>query len=420
MHAESEADRLRQAFRQPTQVVTDFGHSQSYERTEEWVRPLLSRVPISRVTNVTPIDGEVVLPIWSATTPLARDLTVHAGKGRTSAASRVSAIMEAIERVCAEELPDRRVAARSYNELVADEGHDVVLDPELCHLPFDTTYHADKQISWTVGLDLLADTYVWIARDLVISPPRDGVCLGVETTGLASGNTLVEAALHALYELVERDAVATESFTYMHCEATDADAAELRLIDPDTVGGTPRLLIAELSGCALRVRIQELTNELGIPVFGALVIDEQFPGAEGDLVSFAGYGADLDPERALVRALMEAAQGHAIVMLGARDTFEGTTALPDRTAMLLRRAALHHSGNLVPFPRRVYQSGSPGDQLKIVSARLRACGITRIAVVDLTREDLEIPVVRLIVPGLDLPYGASSRRPGARLLRQIV
>lgn len=420
MQPESVADRLKQALREPVQIVTDAGHSRSYERTEEWLRPLLGRVPVSRVTDVTPIDGEVDLPIWSATTPLARDLTVHAGKGRTPAASRVSAIMEAIERVSAEDIPAGRVVVRSYNELVADVGHEAVLDPELCDLPFETTYHADKKISWTVGLDLIADAHVWIARDLAISPPLDGVCLGVETTGLASGNTLVEAVLHALYELVERDAVSTESFTHMHCEATDASAAALRLIDPSTISGAARPLIAELVERDLRVRIQDLTNELGIPVFAALVLDEYFPGAEGSLVSFAGYGADLDPERALVRALTEAAQGHSIVMLGARDTFEGTTALPDRTATLLRRAALHHSEDLVPFPRQGHRSDSPGEQIEIVTARLRARGIPRVVVVDLTREDLEVPVIRVVVPGLNLPYGATRRRPGSRLLERII
>jgi ribosomal protein S12 methylthiotransferase accessory factor len=108
------------------------------------------------------------------------------------------------------------------------------------------------------------------------------------------------------------------------------------------------------------------------------------------------------------------------VMLGARDTFEGTTPLPDRTAMLLRRAALHHGPARTPFPVRKKAPNDLRKQMNILIAHLRARGLTRIVVVDLTRPDLGVPVVRVIVPGLALPYGTSCRRPGHRLLAKLL
>src|SRR5258708_6456318 len=86
-----------------TPVVTQSGHARALETTYACVKPLLRRVPITRICNVTPLDF-LGLPVWSAVTPLAKDLTVHAGKGGSPLAAQLSAIMEAIERVCAESL----------------------------------------------------------------------------------------------------------------------------------------------------------------------------------------------------------------------------------------------------------------------------------------------------------------------------
>jgi YcaO-like protein with predicted kinase domain len=403
----------------PSPVVSASGHCRSNEETEAWLRPLLPRVPITRVTDVTPID-DTGIPVWSATTPLAQDLTVHAGKGTTPVAARISAIMEAIERVSAENIAAGRIARCSFDQLDQDVSNGAVLDPLLCDLPFETSYTKYQTISWVLGYDLLAESDVWVATDLIVSPAREGVCKGVETNGLASGNSITEAILHALYEVIERDAVAAETITYMHGESTDGRGAPLRLLDPSTAPAVARLLIDRLTGRGLSVRLLGLTNDLDIPVIGALAIDSDFPGADGAPVSFEGYGADLDPVRALVRALTEAAQARAIVMLGARDTFEGAEPLPDRTEMLLRRAALLYGPARIPFPVCDEAPKDLREQLHVVLDRLRACGLTQVAVIDLTRVDLGVPVVRVIVPGLSHPYGTSSRRPGHRVLARLL
>lgn len=71
------------------------------EETERRVLALRSRVPITRLSDLTPLDF-IRLPVFSAVTPLARDLTTHLGKGPDAVSARVSAMMEAVERVSAE------------------------------------------------------------------------------------------------------------------------------------------------------------------------------------------------------------------------------------------------------------------------------------------------------------------------------
>jgi YcaO-like protein with predicted kinase domain len=401
----------------PTPVVTESGHARALEDTHAWVKPLLRRVPITRVINVTPLDF-VGLPVWSAVTPLAKDLTVHAGKGRNALASQLSAIMEAIERVCGESMPASCMRRASYEALMK-EGGPPVLDPEALGLPFDTSYTPDHVIRWTLGYDVAHDEHVWVPVDFVISPPEECVCTSVETNGLASGNTITEAVVHALYELIERDALSIEQFCELHAEHSDRRAPPVRMVDTSQLPEDSRAWVDRLVASDLRVVVQDLTSEIGVPVFAAYLIDPAFAGNAGQTATFAGYGCDLAPPRAVFRAITEAVQSHSIVSLGARDTFEGTRPLPDRNARLRRRLDVSQPRTLVPFSHEDPGSGDLWRDLQVIVQRLATAGLERCVVADLTRADLGVPVVRVLVQGLEGPYGSSTRRPGLRLLRRL-
>jgi ribosomal protein S12 methylthiotransferase accessory factor len=401
-----------------TAAVTEWGHARSLEETYAWVKPLLRRVPITRVADATPLDS-LGLPVWCAVTPLAKDLTVHAGKGANARAAELSAIMEAIERVCAESVPANRTRRASYADLCAERGP-AALDPETLNLPFETTYAPDRPISWTLGYDVAQREHLWVPLDAALSPAQEGVCHGVETNGLAAGNTVTEAALHALYELVERDASSGEQFVELFADAADQHAPRVRMVDTAQLGADARAWIDRLVANGLRVAVQELTSDIGVPVFGAFVIDEAFPGNPGRTTTFSGHGCDLSARRAVFRALTEATQAHSVVLLGARDAFEGTRPLPDRGARLRRRLDVLHARRHVAFRADDLGSGDLWRDMQAVLERLSAVGLRRCVVVDLTRPDVGVPVVRVIVPGLEHPYAFSARRPGPRLLRKLL
>jgi ribosomal protein S12 methylthiotransferase accessory factor len=402
----------------PTPLVSESGHARSLEETYAWVKPLLRRVPITRVLNATPLDS-CSLPVWAAITPLAKDLTVHAGKGRCPLAARLSAIMEAIERTCAESMPEEFVRRASYDALVRESGL-AVLNPESLNLPFETSYTPERTISWTLGYDIARTEYIWTPVDAVISPPEDSVCNGVETNGLAAGNTVTEALLHALYEIIERDASALEQFCELHADAREQGANPVKVVDPTHLPEISREWIDRLNASGLRVVIQDLTGELQIPVFATLIVDRVFPTNGGEVAMFVGHGCDLDSRKALFRAITEATQGHSIALMGARDAFEGTRPLPNRAARLRRRLDVLAARTRVPFCQQDFSSNDLWINIQCVLRRLVDAGMRRCIVVGLTRADLGVPVVRVIVPGMEFPYGHSMRRPGIRLLRNLV
>ncbi|HEV7898619.1 MAG TPA: YcaO-like family protein [Planosporangium sp.] len=401
-----------------TPTVTEAGHCRPLAETWAWIQPVLSRVPVTRIYDATPLDV-LGLPIWSAVTPLAKDLTVHAGKGASALAAKVSAAMEAIERVSAESIPAERVRKASFDELVASADEAPPVDPRLFDLAYDSAYRPEDVISWTAAYDLMREEHCWVPVDLVVSPASEGVCTGTETNGLASGNGYTEATLHALYEVVERDAIAEEDFYHLHHDPADRSRRPVRLFEAGTLPDPARGWVAGLVAAGLRAQVQDLTNDVGIPVVRVTIVDASYPGAEGETLSFAGFGADLDPGRAVVRAVTEAAQSHTGVMLGARDEFEGMRTIAERPAMLHRRLEVLYGDGSRPFPT----PGAGGDlfsDLHEVLRRLRAAGHDRCLVTELTRPDLGVPVVRVLVPGLAAPYGDSSRAPTVRLLSAVV
>lgn len=389
----------------------------SFAETWARVEPVLSQVPVTRVYDVGAIDY-LKLPVWAAVTPLAKDLTVHSGKGTSPDAARLSAVMEAIERVSAEDVPPERTCCASYLEL-ADAGEFLPIDPMLCDLPFDSAYAPDRSLHWVVAYDLMSQKHKWVARDLVISPADEGVCRGVETNGLASGNSVLEATLHAVLEVIERDASSQEDYYNANHDPAE-DERPLWIVDPASLPEVPRAWYDQLTDSRLVVSLQDITSDLDVPVYCATIADPDFPGADGEISLFDGCGADEDPERAAVRALTEATQAHSVAMLGARDAFEGLT---DR----LRAATVARQADRVFAPPTVRWSGRalappPRDlagALTRILARLDAANFPHCLVADMTRPDLGIPVVRVLIPGLAPPYGESTRRPGRRLFATL-
>ena len=91
--------------------------------------------------------------MFAAITPLARDLTTHMGKGMSRQAARVSAVMEAIERVSAEEVPGKVIRA-SIVEQIAAGRHFAA--PEGFDLPPGLPFRPEDPVDWVDGWDLMA------------------------------------------------------------------------------------------------------------------------------------------------------------------------------------------------------------------------------------------------------------------------
>ena len=379
------------------------------------LRECARRVPISRVSDLTPLD-RLRLPVFSATTPLALDLTTHVGKGLDAQSAQVSAMMEAVERVSAEQV-NRPIVRTSYRSL-SNEVENAV-DPRALDLPDDSTYTDDRPISWIEGWDLANQQPVWLPVDLVITPPQDGVLRDVDTNGLAAGNSLLEAIVHGLCEVIERDALSLLLFRSMFAD-TDDPTCEVRRIALDSLPAEGQEWAGRISVGGLRLETEVLDSDIGVPVFRSVIIDHGYPSADGEYTRrFVGLGASPNAPVAAVRSITEAVQSRIAIIQGARDSYNTVSAPWRRSAAGLHRRDVE-SRTRVPLQTvPTFVSEDLLDDLRYLIDRLTEAGFHRIFVIDLSRSDFGFSVVRIRVPGL-AAFAVNRTRVGWRCLRYLL
>jgi ribosomal protein S12 methylthiotransferase accessory factor len=407
--------RAKWSFAPSPKVSREFPRSVPAHFTEERVRAALPKLPVTRVSELTPLDP-LGLPVFSAVTPLARDLTTHMGKGPDATSARVSALMEAIERVSAERFSSV-IRRASMDELVG-EGV-ALIDPRWLDLPEDSDFTPGTPLSWVAGWELLGEQEAWLPLDLVTSPPSEGVLKEVDTNGLASGNTLLEAVLHGLGEVIERDAVGQLLFRSLFGEAGDG-MPPLRPVEPSTLPDSVRSWHERIVSAGHTVVLSDITTEVGVATFKATLLDTAFPAEEGlEARIFYGYGADASSTVAARRALTEAVQSRVALIQAARDSFNLISFGSNPAAWSASLRELEPTA-LISFDAvPTFESGDLREDLRYVLDRLRRAGATQVIAADLTRPELGIPVVRVRVPGLTSFLG-NRRRVGWRCLRHLL
>ncbi len=375
---------------------------------------LLDRVPVTRVSDIARLE-QSTLSVFSATTPLARDLTTHMGKGLTPAAARLSAIMEAIERVSAETAPAGAVRATRAQLL---EQSKYCVDPERFDLPPTTTYHPGLPMDWIAGWDLIGQADILVPLDLCISPPGQVLLDQVDTNGLASGATFGEAIRHALLEIIERDATGQQHFFELFgCEGQPGP--ERRRIDTASLPESCKELLRTIQADRLHPVLEDMTSDIAIPVVGCYLVDNAYPSRDGPKqVIFGGWGCDLLAEHAINRAITEAHQSRIGTIQGTRDSFNLVQA-GSRPFSRNLQASVLEDAPLHGMPDKGSDSGDIAKDVETIVHRLRKIGADQIVVVDLAKAELGIPVVRVRVPGLS-NFMVDRQRIGWRCMRHIL
>ena len=365
-------------------------------RTLERLLPLLPRLGVTRVGVVTGLDV-IGIPVVMVCRPNGRSLSVSQGKGVDLTAAKVSGIMEALEAWHAERvlLPLRLATYRELRELAR------VVDVEALPRPSWSRFHPDLSILWIEGTDVVGGERLWVPYECVHldfrSPgPQGAGCFLANGTGLAAGNTLLEAVSHGLCETVERDAFAL-------WDELGAPERAARRVDLDTVDDRGcRLLLDACERAGVGVVAWDLTTDVGLPVFSVTIVDRR-ADALRRLPAAIGGGCHPDRAVALSRALTEAAQSRLTLIAGSRDDCPPAyyRRIRDAEAIGAHLAVLAAGGRRSFADVAHVPAASVDADVAHELDRLRAAGIEQAILVDLTRPDAGVPVVRMVVPGLE-------------------
>ena len=337
-----------------------------------------------------------------------------AGKGSTREQSEVSALCEAVERYSGAYHGDEIRTRKRFLEFA---GKDEAIHPNDAQLFSDSQldnaeginakghpYNVvpprldpEAEIDWTPVWSLTKQRHRYLPTSMLYSmaaEQRGPGDLIADSNGCAAGNTLEEAILQGFYELAERDAFAIWWYNRLQMPAVD-----LASFDDDYLASAPD----HYATYERDLWMLDVTSDVGIPTFVAL---SRRPDAATEDIIY-GAGAHASPRIAALRALCELNQ--CLTWLPRPGTTDGRPMIDDPMALWWwRTARLADCSWLSPAadePLRkasqypVTESTDTREDVEHCRAIVEAKGM-EFLVLDQTRPDIGMPVVRVIVPGM--------------------
>jgi ribosomal protein S12 methylthiotransferase accessory factor len=341
------------------------------------------RCGVTRVGEITRLD-KLGVPVFHAIRPWSRALSVHQGKGLTREEARLGALMEAVESAHAEAFEGPRLVA-AWRDLPADER------PRHPDDFADTRERAlgpAEPVEWTPARRLLDGRRLWVPFEAVsldfTRPPDPRI--GRSSNGQAAHFSLEAATATALFELIERDAAAAW-FALAPADRTATQVA-LRSVRAPWF----RQLLERMRGAGARLALYLAEAVSGFPVVIASLMDDdrlaRRPGAYG-------VGCDAVAERAMAKAVLEAAQSRLTLIAGARDDIAYAARTAPRGLGLAPPPPMH-----MRFVDWASVADVDAADALAIARRLAAAGYDEAAVVELSGPDDEVVAVKAFAPGL--------------------
>jgi ribosomal protein S12 methylthiotransferase accessory factor len=326
------------------------------------------------------------------------------GKGSTAEQGEASALMEAIERYSGIFQGDEIRVTRRFSDFAPGEAilpNDVLLFSDAQSMPDETPlddlkeshitpapFDRSAKIEWSPAWSLRDKHFKYLPTSILYFFYGGPAAFHADSNGCAAGNTLEEAIVQGFLELVERDAYAI--WWYNRSRRAEVDLSQFN-------DSYVRDLQTQLAESGRKLWVLDVTSDLGIPTYVAILHWMQ-NGQEN--IEF-GSGAHFDPRIAMLRTLTELNQFLSIGLMGG-GTGEKSSLDRINPLRLQDYPFLTPNGNPAVKPSSALQVG-PLDNTR---EQVDACvDIARRAALDFlvlnqTRPDLEVPVVRVIVPGL--------------------
>ena len=382
------------------------GRTISTHQTLRKIYKLKHKIGVTRLNYISDFEN-LGIPVFSVTRP-----NVHSnqrncstqGKGLTVAEAAVSALMEAFE----------HQAANDYNKIITFSIQNLVrlglpyLDPR----SLGGICENEDVIEWVDGINLFDSGGIYLPAIVSLFPyiPSQRAVTPTfqtypSTTGLASGNTKLDAILHACFELIEREGL-----------SEFISGNRFRVISTDEIFKNVRLAKIfrrfeqnQIQFCAL-----QLYSHINLPITFVSLISSN-PIAPPIVVT--GHSCRLTLQESLVCSFAEAVQVYNAVIQSSREdlirhndlwqcsykeTFEKWHQSKD---ILISLSSFIQC-------KEYLEDSSILERVKIICLHLTKAGYDQAYFVDLTNNELQVPVTKVIIPKVrDLAHNFFYKRP---------
>jgi len=221
------------------------------------------------------------------------------GIGLTREDAIMSAIGEFIERYCACMYDERRIIRATYNQMIK-KGYNAV-DPSSFALFSETQYNRksfpfkrftkETPVSWVEGKSLITNERLWVPACFVWMVPFPERIIFPNSNGLAASPSIKDAILHALCEVIERDALMITWFNKLPLP---------RILVEEVSKDLYQLINSRCINCGLEYHFIDITLDVKIPSVMAISIDRN--DNTGVLV---GASSSVNIEEAILKSFFE-------------------------------------------------------------------------------------------------------------------
>lgn len=372
---------------------------------------------ITRVTDITHLD-RIGIPVFSAIRPTAQDggVSIYAGKGAKKDQAKASAMMEGFERYSAEKqsIDDENSKLATLSEMDGEKfihPDDLIISNEVKSLDFEK----ERKIEWTLTKDIITENDYYIPSNAIFHPyiPKDAKNTSAifkgNTNGLASGNVLEEAVLHGMLEVIERDAWSIFELTKKNKKCINIDNIENPLINE---------LLEKFKKESINIKLMDLTADIDIPTIAAIADDTIL---KDPALLTLGIGTHLNPKIAVLRALTEVAQSRATQIHGTREDTSRAVLMRKAGYERMKKINKHYfeeENNVIIDLSDIEDKSTDSlkKDIEITTNELKRNNIDKILFKNLTRKEIGINVVRVIIPGTE-NFSIDPDRVGKRWMK---
>jgi ribosomal protein S12 methylthiotransferase accessory factor len=159
-----------------------------------------------------------------------------------------------------------------------------------------------------------------------------------------------------------------------------------------TLPPVAKVVVGKMERAGLRVCLRDATAAIGVATLECTCIERR---PDGGGIAHGGCGSHPDARVAVLRALTEAAQSRVAHIQGGR---EDLAEIIGRTVPLGPNN-VSERGDSVSFATiPTVENANIDDDIRYLLKRLADEDFDQVVVVDLTREELGVPVVRVVIP----------------------